>query len=116
MSKSKSKSKKKLKEDKISIDDKFSSDLKDISIPFDLFGGLTMVVNELKVKGFVYSHFSNNGKQDILTFFRNDEKESILINIEKENLLVRHFDNNEDNRKLRVIYVVKPTERVFNLI
>jgi hypothetical protein len=101
----------------LTADELFKADTENMRIPFDLFGGLTMVTDELKDNEFVYDHFTNSGKQDIITFTRNEGKEVILINIEKENLIVRHFDILEEGRrKARVLYVVKPTERTFELV
>jgi hypothetical protein len=96
---------------------KFEDDLVNMKVPFDLYTGLSMVTAELKVNNFVYDHFTNNGGQDIITFIPIEGEEVILINIEKENLIVRHFDILEGGRrKARVLYVVKPTERTFELI
>lgn len=116
MKKTKSKSNKKKM---VTESDLLKSDLLKISVPFDLYSGLSLVTEELNSKGYSYKGLSENGEYPILTFIPKDvlkEDESILINIEKENLLVRHFDVNPTGRKLRVIYVVKPTERSFNLI
>jgi hypothetical protein len=103
---------------KITQNKKFEEDLTEMKVPFDLYTGLSMVTAELKSNSFVYDHFTNNGRQDIITFTPIEKgKEIILINIEKENLIVRHFDILEDGRrKARVLYVVKPTERTFKLV
>ena len=105
------------KDFKVAQNKKFEDDLVKMTIPFDLYTGLSMVTAEIRANEFVYDSFKNNGKQDIITFTRNEGKEVVLINIEKENLIVRHFDVFEDGRrKARVLYVVKPTERTFNFI
>lgn len=90
-------------------------DLKGADVPFDLFTGLSLVVDEIESKGFVYSHLTKE-KNILLVYTSKEAKENISINIEKENLLIRQFMMTGTNRKLKVIYVVKPTERTFKLV
>lgn len=106
----------KSKTKKIKEVDLLKVDLEKIKIPFDLFTGLSLIVDELKVNTFTYSHLTPNDRSPMLTFESKDKGQKINVNIEKENLLVRQYEINGLERKLLVIYVVKPTERAFKLI
>lgn len=89
-------------------------DLEGLIIPFDLLTGVAMVIEELDKKKFTYSHTTNE-KSIMITY--NSKSERVIVNIEKENLLIRQFIiEDEDIRKLKVVYVVKPSERTFKLI
>jgi hypothetical protein len=113
MSKSKTKSKTKAT---VSKQPSLKDDLKDVEIPFDLFTGLSLVIEEVNKKGFTYI-YKTESRNVILTFEAKEISETLSINIEKENLLVRQFTIKEDGgRKLKVIYVVKPSERTFKLV
>lgn len=90
-------------------------DLETVKVPFDLFTGLSLVTQELKDKDFKYIHMTND-HAPILTFESKKIKERVSVTIEKENLLIRQFTITGDTRKLKVLYVVKPSERKFNLI
>ena len=89
---------------------------KKIEIPFDLYTGFSLVVEELKNKGFEYSKITIDSVSPILTFESKELKERILININEEDLLIRQFSVKKNSRKLKVIYVTKPAERNFKLI
>lgn len=91
------------------------NDLKTIEIPFDLFTGLSLVTQEMNNKGFKYSHLTNEGVPS-LTFKSKKLKENIIINIESETLLIKQFLMKGTTRKLKVLYIVKPTERTFKLV
>ena len=88
-------------------------DLQKVNIPFDLLLGVSIVTEEVKDKGFKYKGLTQDGSP-ILTF--KSKEENVTINIEKENLLIRQFSVDGDSKKLKAIYVVKPSERKFNLI
>lgn len=91
-------------------------DLKTIDVPFDLYTGLSLVIEEMKTKKFAYKELIKDAS-DILIFKSVRKKESISINIEKDNLLIRQYSLiDKDRRKLKVLYVVKPTERIFKLV
>ena len=90
-------------------------DLENIRIPFNLFAGLTFVVEELKDKGFEYSN-STQEVIPVITFESLKREEIITINVEPENLLIKQFTVDKDKRKLKVLYVLKPSERQFKLI
>ena len=89
------------------------TDLEGVSIPFDLFTGISLIVEEITAKEFKYDHLTNEGSV-LITF--NSPTERIIITVGKEDLTVRQFTMDEENRKLKVIYVVKPTERQFKLV
>lgn len=101
---------------KMTPEEKLTSDLSTIIVPFDLFTGLSIVIEELKKRKFTYTHLNQEALQNILWFKTKEQK--LSINIEKENLLIRQFSSETKTtpRKLKVIYVVKPTERDFKLI
>ena len=86
-----------------------------ITIPFDLFTGMSLVVKELGKHGFKYSHLTND-IIPVLIFNSKEKQERINVNIEKENLYIRQFDTRVEPRKLLVIYVVKSEERTFSLV
>ena len=91
-------------------------DLAKMIIPFNLLTPLIMVTEEFKSKGFVYSH-SVNEKSTLSASFNSEKlKEKIIVHIEKENLFIKQFSMNDGKRKLKVIYVVKPSERTFKLV
>lgn len=90
-------------------------DLATVTIPFDLFTGLSLITEELKDKDFKYSHMTND-YYPTLTFEAKKIKERVNVIIEKENILIRQFTINGDIRKLKVIYVMKPSDRKFNLV
>jgi len=88
-------------------------DLASITIPFDLFAGVSLVIEELERKGFKYSHLTNkNGAT--LSFV--SEGQEIGATIEKETIIVRQWAVDKDTRKLKVLYVVKPSQRNFQLV
>jgi len=93
-----------------------ADDLAGVVIPFDLYTGITIVTDELERRGFIYSHLLND--DGIILKFKNEViAENISITIERENLLIRQFSIEENNnRKLKVIYVIKPSERTFKLV
>jgi hypothetical protein len=92
-----------------------SEDLANVDVPFDLFTGLSLVVSEVESKGFTYQHLTQS--QGVIIAFESVKlAESIIINVEKENLLIRQFSIIGDTRKLKVVYVVKPSERTFKLV
>lgn len=94
------------------MDNKLKEDLKEIDIPFDLLSAFQSVVTEFGKRKFKYESFSND-KEFILTFVNEEEK--ILLAIQKEHLYVRQFHYKNEQRKLKVLYVVKPSERNFKL-
>lgn len=88
-------------------------DLASITIPFDLFAGVSLVIEELEKKGFKYTHLTDkNGAT--LSFVSKGEE--INVTIEKETIVVRQWAINGDARKLKVLYVVKPSQRKFKLV
>ena len=90
--------------------------IKELKIPFDLYAGFSLVIDELNKKSFIFSDLTTEGAP-IITFISTAVKEKILINIDKENLLIRQFSILEDDkRKLKVLYVLKPSERDFKLV
>lgn len=94
---------------------KLQEDLEKVNIPFDLLHGFSLVVLELRNNDFSYSHLTQE-QSSIFTFESKKAKQKILVSINKEDLLIRQFSMNDDNRVLKVIYVVKPSERSFKLI
>jgi len=94
---------------------KWDEDIKSISVPFDLFTGLSLVTEELKKKDFTYTKMVKD-HSPILIFESKKLEERVSIVIEKENLLIRHFIIKNDTRKLKVLYVLKPSERKFKLV
>jgi hypothetical protein len=88
-------------------------DLEGITIPFELFTGLSLVTKEIEDNGFTYSHFTNE-YYAVLTF-KSEDKE-IDVTIEKETILIKQFGVNDGKRKLKVLYVMRPSDRKFNLI
>jgi hypothetical protein len=90
-------------------------DLKSISIPFDLYTAFSSVVEEMEAKEFDYDSMISSS-QPVVIFKSKKKEEKILINVTKENLLIKHFSEKDNIKKLKVIYVVKPSERNFNLI
>tara|TARA_R110000796_G_scaffold100093_1_gene208548 strand:- start:101 stop:418 length:318 start_codon:yes stop_codon:yes gene_type:complete len=94
---------------------KLKEDLESVSVPFDLFTGLSLVTEELNQKKFYYSHM-NTDHSPTLVFESKKLKERVSVVIEKENLLIRQFTIKEDTRKLKVLYVLKPAQRKFNLV
>lgn len=86
--------------------------LEDIKIPFDLLSAFQSVIAEFGKNKFLYESFSNEGEQTLR--FTKPEKR-ILLAIQKEHLYIRQFDTDKEKRKLRVLYVVKPSERNFKL-
>ena len=91
------------------------NDLKKVTLPFDLYTGFFAVIEEMKNKGFEYTHMTLE-KSPILTFVSEALQESVLVSIESETLLIRQFLTDNEKRKLKVIYVVKATERSFKLV
>lgn len=88
-------------------------DLASITIPFDLFAGISLVTEELDKKGFKYSHFTDkNGA----TLSFTSKGQEITVTIEKETIVVRQWSVSESARKLEVLYVVKPAQRRFQLV
>ena len=98
---------------KKSTKSKMTRDLKKVEIPLDLDKEMSMVVGELIDKGFRYSHTTNT-TIPMLTFESKDEK--ILIDVNKGNLLIRQFSMTGDASKLKILYVVTPSERGFKLL
>ena len=95
-------------------DTKFSEDILEAELPFDLIGAITGVVEEIVKKGFKYKKLTKDG-QNLLTFEKSSER--IIISVTLESLLIRHFDINEEgDRKLRVLYIAKPAQRNFKLL
>ena len=92
------------------MDKKLKEDLKDINIPFDLLSAFQSVVTEFGKQKFKYDSINDKGEQ-VLRFKKT--KQRILMAIEKEHLFIRQFDIKGKQRKLRVLYVVKPSERKF---
>jgi len=92
---------------------KLTEDLATITFPFDLFSGVSIVIEELKNKGFEYSHLTHS-RTEVLTF--TSQEQEIDVSVEKENLLIKQYSINGGARKLIVIYVVKPTQRNFKLV
>ena len=93
---------------------KFTKDMKKSKLPFDLLSALSSVITEIVHKGFEYIKMTKDG-QELITFEKPNER--IVIGVTLESLLVRHFDILEDGtRKLRVLYVSKPSQRTFKLL
>lgn len=90
-------------------------DLKDIVIPFDLYTAFSLVVTEMKDQDFTYDSMVKS-EQPVVVFNSEEKKEKILVNIAKQNLLIKQFYQKNNAERLKVIYVVKPSERNFNLI
>jgi hypothetical protein len=90
---------------------KLKTDLEKVVIPFDLYTGMALVTDELKGKGFSYDHMLTD--QSTILVFKSEE-EKATITVEKENLLIRQY--NKDTGKLKVLYVLKPTQREFKLL
>lgn len=90
-------------------------DLKQISIPFDLYTAFSLAVAEMNKKKFTYSEMKKSS-QPVAIFRSSEREEKISINITAENLLVKQFSTKNNTEKLQVIYVVKPSERNFNII
>lgn len=88
-----------------------SKDISSIGIPFGLFTGLSLVLEELTAKSFEYSGI----ELDRTLLFNSDTRgEYITIYISDDNLLIRQFDEKE--KKVRVVYVVKDSDRKFQLV
>ena len=88
-------------------------DLESIAVPFDLFAGISLVTEELDKKGFKYNHFTDkNGA----TLSFTSKGQEITVTIEKETIVVRQWSVSKSARKLEVLYVVKPTQRTFQLL
>jgi hypothetical protein len=92
-----------------------NDDMKDIKLPFELLTGFSVVVNEVQEQGFKYDNTFTDSTST-LTFISKELKQRITINISKENLLIKQFSDKEDDRELKVIYVVKDSGRNFKLI
>jgi hypothetical protein len=90
-------------------------DLKGVTIPFDLFTAFALVSAELKEKKFIYDEILV-ATHPVFIFKSKEKKEKVLVNIGRENLLIKQFYEKDDIEKLKVLYVVKPSERNFNLI
>ena len=98
----------------IKIKDKnFKEDAKEVDFPYDLVDAFIGVVNELTFKKFKYKKLSND-RSVIITYGK--PKEKVLIEVIKEGMLIRHFDIDKGKRKTRVLYVIKPHERIFKLL
>ena len=94
-------------------DKKLKEDLENIKIPFDLLSAFQSVITEFGKKKFKYESFYNEG-EDVLRF--KTSKQKILLIIQKEHLYIRQFEFTKNTRKLKVLYVVKPSERNFKLL
>lgn len=94
-------------------DEKFSEDIQKAELPFDLISALSGVVKEIVSKDFQYIKLTKDG-QNLLTFEKPDER--IIISVALESLLIRHFDVDDNKRKLRVLYIAKPAQRKFKLL
>lgn len=94
-------------------DEKFSEDIQEAELPFDLISALSGVVKEIVSKDFQYIKLTKDG-QNLLTFEKPDER--IIISVALESLLIRHFDVDDNKRKLRVLYIAKPAQRKFKLL
>lgn len=92
-----------------------NKDLKEITIPFDLSAAFDSIVKELKAKEFDYIKLIH-GQVPVLKFKLEELKEIILIDINKENLTVKQLTEGKEKDKLKVIYIIKPSERNFNII
>jgi hypothetical protein len=97
------------------ISSKLNDDLATVIIPFDLFTGLSLITEELKSKGFKYAHMINEHAVTLI-FESTKLKEKVSVIVEKENILIRQFTMDGDNRKLKVLYVLKPSQREFKLL
>lgn len=98
----------------IKVKDKnFKNDAKEVDFPYDLVDALVGVVDEITFKKFKYIKISS--ERSVIVVY-GKPKEKILIEVIKEGLLIRHFDVFKDRRKLKVLYVVKPHERIFKLL
>ena len=93
---------------------KFTDDVNRIKFPFGLIDPLIAVVNELRDKKFKYKKLS--GDVEALFTFEKGTKERILIGITSEHLMIRHFELIKGARHLRVVHVIKPTDRRFKLL
>lgn len=98
-------------------DKKFKEDAIDVDFPYDLTQSIECVIEEITSKKFKYKSLSNDTKV-LITYERNNKKtkETILIEIMLDNLLIRHFDVVDDKRSLRVLYIIKPSQREFKLL
>ena len=72
-------------------------DLEDVKIPFDLMLGVSIVTEEAESKGFEYSGLTQDGSA-VLTFKSKEKKESITINIEKENAIGERGDDANERK------------------
>jgi hypothetical protein len=89
-------------------------DLEIIKLSFNLFQPFSIVVEELKEKGFEYKGIHCEEESTFL-FKSKKRKEYITVYISKEdNLLIRQFS--EADNKLRILYVVKDSERTFKIL
>ena len=92
---------------------KFKEELEKSRIPFDLLSALHSVLAEFGKQKFKYDTVSRLG-DTVFTFKR--PKALLTLAIQKENLFVRQYSVNDKKiKKVRVIYVVKPSERNFKL-
>jgi len=91
----------------------FNEDVKELDFPFDLLSGFESIIKEAFDKKFKYKSVNTEG-QTFFSFTRS--KEVLMINVSDENLTIRHFDIIDKKRKLRVLYVIKPSERDFKLL
>lgn len=95
-------------------DKKFTSDLSGVKLPYDLLDCFKSIVDEITRKKYKYKYMNEDDELSI-TFEK--PKNRIIISVYSENLMVRHFDiSNKDKRKLLVLYVEKPTQRNFKLL
>ena len=96
------------------MDKQLKEDLESIKIPFDLLSAFQSVITELEKKKFKYDSFTNDNEY-ILTF-KKGKTERVLIAIQQEHLYIRQYDYKNNKRSLKVLYVVKPSERNFKLL
>ena len=94
------------------MEKKLKEDLESINIPFDLLSAFQSVVTEFGKQKYKYDSTSHEG--EVVLRFKKTKKK-IMLAIQKEHLYVRQFDIEGKRRKLRVLYVVKPSERNFKL-
>ena len=57
-----------------------------------------------------------NTNLSLLNFKSKEKNENLTITITEENLLIKQFTIEDTHEKLKVIYVIKPSNRNFKLL
>ena len=106
---------KKKKKEKLSNELSLGEDLPLIKLPFDLYTAFSTVVEELKNKKFHYQG-SIIKDESVLNFKSKEREENLTVTVTKENLLIKQFTMEGNHEKLKVIYVIKPSNRDFKIL